>query len=315
MKKYYSCTIFASVVLLLLYCTGCEESSPCQVLETHAATCDFTASRYISDDQSVCEAYLSHYGDNKFTSFAECITSSTCNDSTAVSRCQATHLAQASSNACEQFTLWSVGCGLEPNTSGPTCGGFASGLAEPSFRRWVDCVTKDGCPKDDDNRYEQCQLEILAPPLSERLTACNKLNTWAQICGPGAPADSPIDFNLLSCMAQGQIFTDESYQEYADCLLEMAETNTCNSHTERVLCRLRLEVQDTSAISALCSTLVQFGEACPGPITGNSQIGCGQTFSRFTLESFEAYVSCVTNVECDANADFTSCLPLLEFTR
>ena len=118
-------------------------------------------------------------------------------------------------------------------------------------------------------------------------------------------------------MAQGQVFTDESYDEYADCLLDMAETNTCNSNTERVLCTLRLEPMNNEAIAELCTTLVAAGEACPGAITGNSATGCEQTFSRFTLESFESYVECVNNtaVQCDQNVDFSPCLPLLEFTR
>ena len=300
---------------MLWFPVGCQEISPCQNLEEHGKTCDFTGSRYIAETESVCESTRTKYGEEAFEEFATCITSSQCDDLGAVARCQNTHLEVASQNACERFTLWSVGCGLEPLTSGPTCGGLASGLAEPSFLRWVDCVSKDGCPKDDDIRYQQCQLEILAPPLSDRLTICNKLNTWAQICGPQAKEDAPIDFNLISCMAQGQIFTDESYNEYADCLLEMADSNTCNSQTDRVLCRLRLEVMDTSALSELCKSLVEFGEICPGAITGNSEIGCGQTFSRFTLDSFESYVSCVTNVECDQNADFSPCLPLLQLTK
>lgn len=313
-KPHIALSTFA-LVLASFCLAGCQESSTCASLRDHGDSCDFAAGRYVGEASSVCENYRTAYGEEKFEAFAGCITASPCDDPNAVTSCQQMHLPLATTSACERFTLWSVGCGLEPATSGPTCGGLATGLAEPSFTRWVDCVTKDGCPRGGDTRYEQCQIEILAPPLSDRLTICNKLNTWAQICGPSAPADLPIDFNLVQCMATGQVFTDESYNDYADCLLDMADSNTCNSRTERVLCNLRLVPMDNSAISALCSSLVQFGELCPGPITGNSEIGCGQTFSRFTLESFEAYVNCITGVECDQNADFSPCLPLLEFTR
>ena len=283
-KPHTALSSLFSIVLVgfyLAYLAGCQESSTCANLRSHGDSCDFAASRYVGEASSVCENYRRAYGEENFEAFAGCVTGSTCDDPTAVTSCQQTHLPLATTSPCERFTLWSVGCGLEPNTSGPTCGGFSTGLAAPSFGRWVDCVSKDGCPRGGDTRYEECQIEILAPPLSNRLTICNKLNTWAQVCGPTAPADSPIDFNLVSCMAQGQIFTDESYDEYADCLLDMAETNTCNSNTERVLCTLRLEPMNNEAIAELCTTLVAAGEACPGAITGNSATGCEQTFSRF----------------------------------
>lgn len=312
----FKSSLWGVLVVTIAMLAGCEKT-PCENLRSHANSCDTPASRYVPDSQSSCTLAREKYGATNFDSFAECVTDSSCDTLNAVQQCRETHLPSAATSPCERFTLWGVGCGMEPTTQGPDCGGFANSLTAPAFETWVDCVTQEGCPTQSDQRYLRCLGEVFPKTVETRLNTCNKIKRWADTCGPLAPEDSPIGFNLLSCLGQGQVVTDQSFVDYADCLLAMIDAGRCSSNTDRVLCAVSLEVITLSQEREnKCAQLISLGEACPGAVTGNSLTGCGQLFSRFTNASFAEYVSCVAQVgqNCNESADFTTCLPLLRFS-
>lgn len=305
---------------VLVFCgpllPGCQKT-PCEELQASAESCGSATSPYVPESQSSCNAAQEQYGAESFDSFAECITAASCENTDAVLSCQSTHLPDAGEDPCSKFTLWSIGCGLEPNTTDPECGGLAAGLAQEAFTGWVECITADGCPSENDDRYVACQTGLLPTPIDNRLQTCNKIKQWAEQCGPLAPPDNPISFNLVACLAQGQVVTAESFEEYADCLLDMVTTETCDSNTDRVLCavtRLKI-ITPSDNQTGTCERLIQLGEACAGPLTGNSLSGCVQLFSTFTEESFGQYVDCVEGIaeNCNESADFSGCLSFLKF--
>ena len=303
--------------------SGCQKSS-CEALRASAESCENAESPYVPESQSACTAARDHYGVDSFDQFADCVTAASCENDDAILTCQSVHLPEASADPCAKFTLWSVGCGLEPVTLGPECGGVTTGLGQEAFSDWVECVTSGGCPSPDDQRSLTCQEGVLPSTISTRLETCNKIKRWADQCGPEAPPESPISFNLLACLAQGQVVTEESFSQYGDCLLDMVTAGTCSSNTDRVLCAFNLQAITPSDIQeTTCERLIQLGEACVGSITGNSPSGCTQLFSAFTEESFGAYVDCVDRIVtgteevpgCQESADFTGCLPLLTFPQ
>ena len=338
----FKSSLWGVLVVTIAMLAGCEKT-PCENLRSHANSCDTPASRYVPDSQSSCTLAREKYGATNFDSFAECVTDSSCDTLNAVQQCRETHLPSAATSPCERFTLWGVGCGMEPTTQGPDCGGFANSLTAPAFETWVDCVTQEGCPTQSDQRYLRCLGEVFPKTVETRLNTCNKIKRWADTCGPLAPEDSPIGFNLVNCLGQGQVVTDQSFVDYADCLLAMIDNNECGSHTPRAMCALNLKpMQMDEQRERNCTKLVKIGETCPGPVTGNSVSGCGQIFSRFTNESFKQYVNCVQQEAhkdpnqpcefsypcapipsntpdnsdcCNLEADFTQCLPLLRFTE
>jgi hypothetical protein len=330
------------MVVTIAILAGCEKT-PCENLRAHADSCDTPASRYVPEAQSSCALSREKHGPKQFDLFADCVIDSSCDTLNAVQQCRETHLPDTAASPCERFTLWGVGCGMEPLTQGPDCGGVANSLTAPAFEDWVNCVTQKGCPSKGDQRYATCLAEVFPKPVEIRLNTCNKIKRWSDTCGPLAPVDSPISFDLISCLVQGQVFTDESFVEYADCLWDMVENDECDSRTPRAICALNLKpMKMTGQRESDCARLIQTGELCPGPITGNSVSGCGQIFSRFTDASFKQYVDCVQNEApkdpdqpcessdpcepnqpnnpessgcCNLDADFARCPPLLHFTE
>ncbi len=301
---------FIGLIITLLFLSmsaGC--TSPCTAMSEQAKECGTPVS--VSEPgYSVCLDTSNELGEDEFETFSECVLDSKCSEEGAVSVCIVETDTTLEENPCLVYRLWASACGLEPLGTENDCENLGASFAELDFQLWVECVTRDGCPERDDERYDECQSIIAPEGIGDRVDACRMVTEWSAECEASEEYFMEIsESDFFICLGESQAFTAESYLAYAECVTALP----CDETGGRMDCFLQnLQTIDPDAALEACTKIDEYGQFCGVDVGGESVEGCQNLFGSVSIESLDAYVDCLYDKDCEDQSGQAGCLTLIE---
>ncbi|MEE2962388.1 MAG: hypothetical protein VYA34_16765 [Myxococcota bacterium] len=290
---------FVYLGALLSVLCGCFSSSPCEALKERSHLCGQPKSRYVDSSQSLCHQVRRELTPQRFDPFADCVLKTACYESRAVNDCAETALKLTGANSCEKYRVWSAACGLEPTATDDNCSALSQGVASNVFSSWVECVTKPGCLKENDDRFDTCGSTLSAPPTVMALQACSIIVQWSQGCDlPNLGGFKLEAEDIGSCLLQTELFSVESLFEYAKCIQPLQ----CEELEERLACINEFRLAPKPPTDSNCEELINYLEHCNTNLGFTNKKACNRIFVNFSEESFSEYTNCITSANCEAEA-------------